>query len=365
MAETAIEWATHVWNPTTGCDRVSPGCDHCYALTMAKRLKGMGQAKYQNDGDPRTSGPGFGLTMHADTMGDPLGWRKPRKVFVNSMSDLFHDKVDAGFIAHVFAVMALTPQHTYQVLTKRHGRLRSLLNDRAFLAVLDDYREAIRPGCGDFTWPLPNVWLGVSVESQQWADIRIPALLETPAAVRFLSCEPLLGPIDLAGPVVNGHRPRLTYWLDGRPGWGPEETTPTGLIMQPRVTGPRIDWVIVGGESGPGARPMHPDWARSIRDQCQTAGVPFFFKQWGEYGPLPKVLPDGSYDLADQGVTVANDGTVYQPGDLTYPDGPRYGEAIRAGHDKAHLHAMYRVGKKQAGRELDGRTWDEYPGGGR
>lgn len=222
---TGIEWTEVTWNPVTGCDRVSPGCDHCYALTLAGRLKAMGAGKYQRDGDPRTSGPGFGVTMHVDALEIPLRWHAPRRVFVNSMSDLFHQDVTDEFIARVFAVMAATPQHTYQILTKRHGRLRNLLSDgrwrdRIFEPAVDERAPGLafeRP------WPLPNVWMGVSVETQQWADIRIPALLRTPAAVHFLSCEPLLGPVTLN-----------PEWLE--PGW------------------PRVAWVIVGGESGPGHR---------------------------------------------------------------------------------------------------------------
>lgn len=251
MAETAIEWASDVWNPTTGCDRVSPGCDNCYALTMAKRLKGMGQAKYQNDGDPRTSGPGFGLTVHEEALDLPLRWRKPSKIFVNSMSDLFHADVPDEFIARVFAVMARTPHHTYQVLTKRHGRMRALIGDnfgggQNLLENLADEREA--EALYAAWWPLPNVHLGVSAEDQKWAEIRIPALLETAAEVRWVSAEPLLGPID------------LTPYLKA------DE---------------RLGWVVVGGESGPGARPCEPDWIRSIVGQCRDADVPVFVKQMG------------------------------------------------------------------------------------
>ncbi|MBE1576680.1 DUF5131 family protein [Amycolatopsis roodepoortensis] len=223
----SIEWTEATWNPTTGCDRVSAGCDHCYALTLAKRLKAMGSAKYQTDGDPRTSGPGFGVTTHAAALGEPFRWRQQRLVFVNSMSDLFHAKVPVEFIRRVFAVMEATPQHTYQVLTKRSRRIRRLASS------LD--------------WPT-NLWLGVSVEDERVA-YRIDDLREVPAAVRFLSCEPLLGPL-------------------------------------PRLNLAGIGWVIVGGESGPHARPMAPEWASEIRDQCQQAGVAFFFKQWG--GRTPK-----------------------------------------------------------------------------
>ena len=166
---TGIEWTEVTWNPTTGCDRISAGCDNCYALTLAKRLKAMGSAKYQHDGDPRTSGPGFGLTTHPDALRQPYTWRSPRVVFVNSMSDLFHARVPVGFIARVFAVIADTPQHTYQVLTKRSSRLRKIASR--------------------LEWP-PNLWMGVSVEDSE-ALYRVDDLRSVPAAVRFLSCEPL------------------------------------------------------------------------------------------------------------------------------------------------------------------------------
>ncbi|MEV0582067.1 phage Gp37/Gp68 family protein [Nonomuraea sp. NPDC050310] len=227
MAQTtSIEWTELTWNPTTGCDRISAGCDNCYALTLAARLKAMGAAKYQADGDPRTSGPGFALTTHPDTLLQPLRWRSPRMVFVNSMSDLFHARVPLGYLRQVFDVMAATPQHTYQILTKRSRRLRHLA------PLLD--------------WP-PNVWMGVSVEDHAQTH-RIDDLRTVPSALRFLSLEPLLGPLptlDLAG----------------------------------------VGWVIVGGESGPGRRPIHPAWVTDLRDRCLDAGVPFFFKQWGGHTP--------------------------------------------------------------------------------
>ncbi len=274
---TGISWTDETWNPTTGCDKVSPGCGlprfegdgtgGCYAMAMAKRLKGMGQAKYQNDGDPRTSGPGFGVTVHPGALTVPLRWRKPRRIFVNSMSDLFHEAVPDEYIDAVFGIMAQTPQHTYQVLTKRHGRMRSLLNSDMFR----------RRFC--FGWPLPNVWLGVSAEDQKWADIRIPALLDTPAAVRFVSAEPLLGPIDLD----------RYLWLQGPSSAGPFYDHAgrrrfgggIGGQMLTRVRARDLHWVIAGGESGPGARPCELDWLYSLRDQCIDAGVPFFCKQLG------------------------------------------------------------------------------------
>ena len=170
----AIEWTEATWNPTTGCDRVSRGCDNCYALTLAKRLKAMGSAKYQTDGDPRTSGPGFGVAVHQDSLTIPLRWRQPRVVFVNSMSDLFHAKISTDFVEKVFDVMAATPQHTYQILTKRSLRLSRLASR--------------------LPWP-PNVWIGVSVEDESQLD-RVDHLRTVPAAVRFVSAEPLLGPLE-------------------------------------------------------------------------------------------------------------------------------------------------------------------------
>lgn len=242
--KTEISWSDATWNPTSGCDRVSPGCDHCYAMTLAKRLKAMGSARYQKDGDPRTSGPGFGLTLHHDALEWPLRKTRPLKIFVNSMSDLFHADVEDGFIGSVWNTMALAEQHTFQVLTKRHARMKSLLTrwqDAGWY-----WREAGMRWCGPLSGPLPNVWLGVSAEDQHWANLRVPGLLHTPAAVRFLSCEPLLGEIDFREQLNEGNG---------------------------------IDWVIVGGESGPGHRPMNVDWLAWIVQQCQDSGVPVWVKQ--------------------------------------------------------------------------------------
>jgi len=225
--KTTIEWTEVTWNPVTGCDRVSAGCDNCYAMALAKRLKAMGAEKYQNDGNPITSGPGFAVTIHPKALLQPLKWRLPKTVFVNSMSDLFHAKVPVSFVRDVFDVMTETPQHTYQILTKRPMRARKLADK------LD--------------WP-SNVWMGTSVEEPTVLS-RIDELRQVPAAVRFVSCEPLLsdlGQLDLTG----------------------------------------IGWVIVGGESGHHARPVERGWIAGIRDQCLAAGVPFFFKQWG--GRTPK-----------------------------------------------------------------------------
>lgn len=232
-ARSAIEWTETTWNPVTGCTKVSHGCKHCYAERMARRLRAMGAPKYRN---------GFSVTLHPETVALPLAWKKPAVVFVNSMSDLFHRSVPASFIEAVFDTMNRASRHTFQLLTKRPARAARL--------------------AGRLTWT-PNIWLGASIESERWIG-RLEFLRQTGARTKFLSLEPLLGPL-----------PGLD--LDG------------------------VDWVIVGGESGPGARPMEPNWARSIRDKCLSGGTPFFFKQWGG------------------------------------------------------------VFKKRAGRTLDGRTWDEMP----
>jgi protein gp37 len=230
----SIEWTGATWNPTTGCDRVSPGCENCYAAALSKRLKAMGSQKYQNDGDEKTSGPGFRLTVHAQTLSTPLKWKTPRLIFVNSMSDLFHENVPIEFIENVFDVVGQAHWHQFQLLTKRSKRLATV--------------------APKLKWH-PNLWIGTSVESRRY-KFRIDQLRKVEdAKVRFLSLEPLLG--DLGEINLKG-----------------------------------IDWVIVGGESGPHCRQVSVEWIRSIRDQCVEQGVPFFFKQWG--GRHPK---DGGRDL--------------------------------------------------------------------
>lgn len=346
---THIQWTEATWNPLVGCTAVSPGCDHCYAATLASgRLKRLplyaGLAK-----DGVFTGE---VRLTPERLADPLKWTKPRRVFVNSMSDLFHDSVPDDFIATVFAVMAATPQHTYQILTKRHGRMRSLLTDECrcgnghapsihFRSKMDwaatRHNPAYVPGLFSTyhtaPWPLPNVWVGVSVENQKWADIRIPVLLDTPAAVRWISAEPLLGPIDLrncAG--VDALEPD---WVGG----------PTHGMGCPH---PLLDWVVAGGESGPGARPMHPDWARSLRDQCASAGVAFFLKQHGDWVEVDDCGPEGWRARRESDWQVRRDGYAWpliEPHDA---------------EDDTEV-TIRRVGKKAAGRELDGRTHDDYP----
>lgn len=267
-----IEWTDSSWNCVTGCTKVSAGCDHCYAETFAERWRGTPGHHFEQ---------GFDVKLWPKRLDLPLRWRRPRRVFVNSMSDVFHEAVPDEFIAQMFAVMAATPRHTFQVLTKRHARMRSLLNS-------EEHGERVAaelariwgvPRVAPLRGPLPNVWLGVSVEDQKWADIRIPALIETPAAVRFLSCEPLLGPVDLwrylwlNGPSTAG--PFRDYAGRRRGGGG------IGGQMVTHVRARDLHWVIVGGESGPGARPCGLGWIEEILNACHEAEVPIFIKQLG------------------------------------------------------------------------------------
>lgn len=279
-----IEWTDATWNPVVGCSKVSPGCDNCYAIPMSRRIEATGNDAYQ--GITNEDGWTGLVRCLPDRLTQPLRWQRPRRIFVNSMSDLFHPDVPEDFIGKVFHVMAAASSHQFQILTKRPARMRDLLNRTDW--GLDDI----------YGWPVPNVWLGTSIEANKYT-FRARHLAETPAAVRFLSLEPLLD------------------WL-------------------PSLDLEDIHWVIVGGESGPRARPMHPEWVRWIRDQCVDAGVPFFFKQWGEYRPRP---------------TPARLEDADTPPVPFRPDSP----------DPYPLGWVERIGKKQAGRELDGRTWDEYP----
>lgn len=312
MADTRIEWASKVWNPVVGCSLASPGCTNCYAMRMAWRLQNMASRPdgagnfhldhYEGTVQQSNGGPVWTGKVNVapdDVLLAPLRRKKPTDYFVNSMSDLFHPTVPFEVVDRVFAVMALTPQHTYKILTKRSERMREYLSNAAVHGCVAKAAMEIAPVGFDIrpaeiffpparfaVWPLRNVWLGVSAEDQRRADERIPDLLATPAAVRWISAEPLLGAIDLT-------------MLDATVGER-RATEPSGLILLDALTGvhrdaedsiegiygnpdPHIDWVIAGGESGPGARPMHPDWARSLREQCADAGVPFLFKQWGDW----------------------------------------------------------------------------------
>lgn len=303
-----IEWTDSTWTPIrarrkdTGkvgwhCEKISPACDHCYAAAMNKRsdgLIGIGTAlNYAPDSLAKVD-----IYIDEKMLMAPLRWKKPRKIFVCSMTDIFGEWVTDEMIDGVFAVMALCPQHTFLVLTKRPERMLAYMGsgDR-HTPIIAAMNGGWNVGAAALRWPLPNVWLGVTAENQEWADKRIQLLLQTSAAVRFVSCEPLLGPV----------------WIDRGRGFLTGEAHDNAPYR-----GTRIDWVITGGESGTGARPSHPDWFRSLRDQCQAAGVAYFHKQNGEWTPV--------------------DGQM-----------------------------MYRVGKHHAGRLLDGREWSQFPedGGGK
>jgi len=389
--QTKIEWTDATWNPITGCSVVSPGCTNCYAMRLAgTRL----QHHPSRAGLTRDSKAGPVWTgevrLNAGWLDQPLRWRRPRRIFVCAHGDLFHETVPDDWIDRVFAVMALTPHHVFQVLTKRPERMRDYVSTRAgdFMlhlpdaarkagATLEDCR-AVR----ELRWPLPNVWLGVSVEDQQRADERIPILLDTPAAVRWVSAEPLLGPVD------------LSRWLPGcyecaeECGWRSWSSPPDEVChacgwigtnagefcsrcgkqdfgavcprceanaVQHHPDTPTLDWIVAGGESGPGARPMHPDWARGLRDQCQSAGVPFLFKQWGAWAPQL-----GAIDLTDDPEISRYTWAEWTdwgggPPRWEITERPMWCDEMDADH------SMIRVGKTAAGRQLDGRTWSEFP----
>lgn len=346
-----IEWSEYQWNPLTGCTMVSPGCTNCYAMKMAHRFKGVhpkyeGTTKVTDGGKVIWTGQ---INLDEKALMEPLTWKKPRRVFVNSMSDLFHESVPFEFIDKVFAVMALTPHITYMVLTKRPERMAEYMNEIQTNRIvqfgkyagmrLDDIQRSkgrvwqiASKGKPDYKlpgWPLPNVWLGTTVENQEQADKRIPELLKCPAVVRFLSCEPLLGPVDIKEYLHESICKQYGRCAKCDPQLGePFEEA--------------IDWVIAGGESGREARPVHPDWIRSLRDQCQAVGVPFFFKQWGEWMPWQ---PDNrpTYWKGQNGYTI-------------------HGEFLDAeffnGDNRC---AFQKIGKKAAGRLLDSREWNEFP----
>ena len=337
---TSIEWTDATWNPITGCSVHSPGCTNCYAMLLAgTRLKNHPSREgltRETGGRPKWTGE---VRFNMDWLDLPLRWKRPRRIFVCAHGDLFHESVPDEWIDRVFAVMALCPQHTFQVLTKRAARMREYLTAKKVVkricTIAADLRISTAPdpkrwpkkfharlqSSAKFTawvadggiaatifnreepnrdwpswvcWPLPNVWLGVSVEDQQRADERIPDLLNTPAAVRWLSCEPLLGIVDLTRVCLMPKTPgsgRAGIHLDALSARYCEAGTryigdwDVSADYPKNAPSLSLDWVVVGGESGPGARPIHPDWARSLRDQCAGTGVPFFFKQWGAHRP--------------------------------------------------------------------------------
>lgn len=317
---TKIEWTDATWNPITGCSVVSPGCTNCYAMRLAgTRLQHHPSRAGLTT--PSKAGPVWTgeVRFNEQWLDQPLRWKRPRRIFVCAHGDLFHENVPDEWIELVFAVMALAPQHTFQVLTKRSARMREWASgaDTENLAWLINCKIMGRPHYGErIKWPPPNVHLYVSCEDQGRAEERIPDLLATPAAVRGVILEPLLEPISF----------RWAAWEDLK------RESPTNHLDGLR----HLDHVIVGGESGPNARPMNPLWVGSIRDECQAAAVPFFFKQWGSWAPWDDgcwSLPAGCDDLE------ARD------------------KARRADKDTLFLN----VGKIAAGRTLDGRTWDEMP----
>jgi protein gp37 len=291
MADTKIEWAEKVWNPVTGCTKVSAGCMHCYAERMAFRLQGRA-------GYPKTNP--FDVTLHSDKLDEPLKWKSPQRVFICSMGDLFHEKVPFWFIDEVFATILEAVQHTFLILTKRPARMR-------------EYFEKFRQEY----LPIQNIWLGTSVENQRAAEKRIPELLNIPAVVRFLSCEPLLGPLEL------DEIPQALFSVEK------DENS----VFQ--VNHSKINWVIVGGESGPGARLMDDEWVLSLKDQCAAGNIPFFFKQWGEWVPQSQMQYDGYANVIYANIM-----------------GDFYGKK-----------SYWRLGKKLASNWLNGEKFEEYPDG--
>lgn len=321
--KTGIEWTDATWNPIRGCSLVSKGCENCYAMTVAARFNGPGQAyeglaRRRSNGRPQWTGDIMVVERH---MMDPLRWQSPRRIFVNSMSDLFHPNVTDDTIDRIFAIMILAKRHTFQVLTKRPDRMRAYISapfvsNRVFGQMCKISKEPV------VVWPTwseatAHIHLGTSVEDQA-AFARVADLGMTESTVRFLSMEPLLGPVAFEYPL---------------PFYG-------------------VNWIIVGGESGPGARPMSAAWVRSIRDQCAKWGVPFFFKQWGEWLPIPAASPCLRHDNPDD-LWARVDGVDYSGDNLRFdtPDG-RY----QAGADW-----FVRVGKRRAGRRIDGAEWDQMP----
>ena len=322
-----IEWTDATWNPVTGCTKVSAGCKNCYAERVSHRF-GKDFLK---------------IELRPERLDQPLRWKNPRRIFVNSMSDLFHESVSDDFIDRVFAVMLNTAgYHTFQVLTKRPERMLSYVHGINLSRILnliwemDTQEEVEKPEPEYFfygIWPHPYIWLGVSVEDQKTADARIPLLMQTPAAVRFVSYEPALGQMNFTQYLACVYcRGNGLMKCDG----------------SDSCSGVRLNQVIAGGESGPGARPAHPDWFRSVRDQCQAAGVPFFFKQWGEWRPVCALYGDPERDQKENGCGELF--SVAPTGEIVEDRQPPIGSWL-----------MERIGKKAAGRLLDGREWNEFP----
>jgi len=374
MNKTGIEWTELTWNPLRGCSRVSEGCRHCYAERMAARFSGdidLGNGRsmanvcrkpmpFDNVAIMTGSGPRWTgrVELIGSKLTEPLRKRKPATIFVNSMSDTFHEEVSDAWLDRMFAVMALCPQHEFLVLTKRARRMREYVAGCTVEGKLrGDLGKSVQDICNRtydghvfealyklqiafkcWPWPLPNVALGVSCEDQQRADERIPDLLATPAACRMVSLEPLLGLVD------------LKQWLDQECPYVSSED----MRQHWYETHARINWLICGGESGSRARPMHPNWVRSIRDQCVSAGLPFFFKQWGHFRPVSSVDTDDCIEAAVQTANIRRTVLVYRDGRIE--DGDRLPTEPGGWF-------MEPVGKKSAGRLLDGKVWDQRPEG--
>lgn len=345
---THIEWTDATWNPITGCSVVSAGCKHCYAMKLAGTRLAHHPSRAGLTIDT-AAGPVWNgeVRLNEAWLGQPLRWRRPRRIFVCAHGDLFHEAIPDAWIDCVFAVMALAKQHTFQVLTKRAARLHAYTTNpdtpwriaqfvtdagaEVTISPFDDGLKGLR---------LPNVWLGISVENQAAADERIPLLLQSPAAVRWLSAEPLLGPINFRWAPYAHQAAGQTYR---------EYLKHAGTVNEFEALR-KLDWVVVGGESGAGARPMHPVWARSLRDQCAAAGVPFLFKQWGEWQIASVANGHHDFDMARNAAHwVFPDGLLQKP------------SSIREGWTGGDPWAMVRVGKKAAGRLLDGVLHDGYP----
>lgn len=345
MGKSKIEWCDRTWNPVTGCTPISAGCANCYAKRQAERFAGPWGL------DPEDP---FKVTLHPERIKEPMRWRNPSKVFVCSMGDLFHEEVPDPFIIDILSAIATCQfagnRHTFLLLTKRPERMREIMNHKTvaqevWVRTLQGLSMEKAP------WPLSNVWLGVTAENQEQADARIPILLQTPAVKRFVSMEPMLGSVDLRKLLLGSNGYGLNFTLDALSGWATGCHEDTGKI---RVTRndlfAKLNWVICGGESGANARPMHPNWVRSLRDQCKAAEVPFLFKQWGEWGFEGWAHHDSLIWHKDA-VLIQQDGHIcrsQQEREINPLTGHFWAE-------------MRRVGKKTAGRLLDSKLWDQSP----
>jgi len=344
---TKIEWTDATWNIVTGCSVVSPGCTNCYAMRLAGgRLKGHPSRKGLTA--PSKAGPVWNgqVRFNGQWLTQPLHWKRPRRIFVAAHGDLFHPAVAVGTLDNIFTMMARAPQHSFQILTKRPNRMCHYVTDLGTRRY--DFGTVNEISYCD--WPLKNVWLGTSVEDQARAVERIPYLLRTPAAVRFISAEPLLGELYLRN--VN-YAPSNRGFMDSLTG----QTEHVEVQGKPHAAAPlpALDWVIAGGESGPGARPCHPDWVRDLRDQCAGASVPFHFKQWGDW--LPWEPERGPCWISQNGRS--EDHHVLFPAEMD--DDPTWDDGLAYIADGERHAAFQLVGKKAAGRKLDGVTHDGFP----